>query len=76
MDAETYPHESVRAELAKWVFDRVDVEGERGVAELLQVSAVPVAVALTPDGRVLRRFEGHFQARKFADLLAEVRSSR
>ena len=76
MDAETYPHAAVRAELALWVFDRVDIEGERAAAELLQISAVPVAVALAPDGSVLQRFEGFFEAKKYAELLSELRSSR
>jgi len=76
MDAETYPHEAVKAELARWEFDRVDIEGERVAAEALRVSAVPIAVALAPDGRVLGRIEGFVEAAKFAARLSEIRSSR
>ena len=76
MDAETYPNEEVRAELARWEFDRVDIESERSAAKALRVSGVPVAVALAADGRVLRRIEGFVEAAKFAALLSEARSSR
>ena len=55
MDAVTYPDPKVKAELSKWLEQRVDISKEREVAAVFQVAAVPTAVLLDHEGRVLDR---------------------
>lgn len=74
MDTETYPDASVKAELANWAFVRVDLATARADAKALGVAAVPVAMALTPEGRVLGRLEGFVEATEFARRLSKMRS--
>lgn len=74
MDTETYPDAAVKAELANWVFVRVDLATARADAKALGIAAVPVAMALTPEGRMLGRLEGFVDAAEFSRQLSKLRS--
>ena len=69
MDAVTYPHAQVIAELEDWVFARVDVSQHRKVAAAFGVPAVPVAVAVEPGGTILGRVPSFVEPEAFADWL-------
>jgi thioredoxin-related protein len=73
MDAVTYPHADVRAELEHWLERKVDITVDRDVAELFAVNAVPMAVAVSPDGRVLERIPNFVEPEVFRDALARLR---
>lgn len=76
MDTETYPDAAVKAELANWVFVRVDLAAARADAKALGVAAVPTAVAVTPEGRVLGRIEGFVESGEMARRLGRLRASK
>ena len=75
MDTVTYPHPKVRNELENWVEDKVDISEQPEVARLFDVSAIPVAVALAPDGSVLNRRLNFVEPDEFQSWLREVRST-
>ena len=76
MDAVTYPDPRVRAELSRWVRRRVDVADDPGAAAAFDVVAIPTAVLLTPDGRVLDRVIGFVPPADFLRRLAAARTAR
>ena len=55
MDTVTYPATKVRDELARWVFSKVDITEQKEMAAAFQVKAVPIAIAVSGDGRMLKR---------------------
>lgn len=73
MDTVTYPHSGVRAELAGWLERRADVTEEPELAALFEVAAIPTAVLLDGEGRVLDRVIGFLQP---ADFLARLSNAR
>lgn len=73
MDAVTYPHPEVKKELRNWLEARVDVSRQAGVARLFGVAAVPVAIAVTAEGRILDRRVDFVEPKFFASWLREVR---
>lgn len=73
MDAVTYPDPRVRAELSHWLERRVDISKERDLAAAFQVAAVPVAILLDPDGRVLDRVTGFVPPTDFRERLRGAR---
>jgi thiol:disulfide interchange protein len=73
MDTVTYPDAGVKQELAKWVFISVDVAEHREVAELFEVSGIPVAVAVTGDGDELGRIEDFVEPGGFQKQLEGLR---
>jgi starvation-inducible outer membrane lipoprotein len=52
----------------------VDVTRQSSLAELLDVPAVPTAVALEGDGRILGRVSGFMEPAEFAHWLRELRT--
>jgi len=58
MDAVTYPHPDVQKELSRWLQRRADVVAEPALAAAFQVAAIPTAVLLSSDGRILDRVVG------------------
>ena len=73
MDAVTYPHPAVTNELEHWVERKVDVSQIPDVARAFDVPAVPVAVAVAPDGTILDRRVGFVEPEEFAEWLRSVR---
>ena len=73
MDTVTYPHFLVSSEMERWVEDRIDVSEHSEVARAFSVSAVPVAVAVTPDGRIVDRMPNFVEPDAFAAWLTSVR---
>ena len=73
MDTVTYPHPTVREELEGWVLESVDASAFPTLAKKLGVQAVPVAVALSPDGRVLARKPNFVEPDAFLAWLREIR---
>ena len=73
MDAVTYPHPDVTSELERWVEHKVDVSRIPDVARAFDVPAVPVAVAVLPDGTILDRRMGFVEPEEFAEWLQSVR---
>ena len=74
MDTVTYPDPSVRKELGNWLEARVDVSVQKGVAELFTVAAIPVALAVTADGRIAGRLLGFFEPESFERKVAALRA--
>jgi thiol:disulfide interchange protein len=73
MDAVTYSDAAVKEELSCWVLVRVDVSEHREVAELFDVSGIPVAVAVTTDGDEIGRIENFVEPAVFRKRLEELR---
>ena len=77
MDAVTYPHEVVKKELDEhWVTTHYDVSEAKPVATLFGVSAIPVAVGVTADGKVLGRVLGFVEPESFEKELETLRAKR
>lgn len=77
MDAVTYPDDRVQRELsAHWVTAKLDVAARGAVAAAIEVSGVPAAVALSPEGLVLGRVLGFVPPELFERRLVELRDSR
>ena len=73
MDAVTYPHPDVQRELSGWIQRRADVVAEPELAAAFEVAAIPTAVLLSPDGRILDRVVGFVQPNDFLDRLSSAR---
>ena len=76
MDAVTYPHADVRRELSTWLERRSDVVAEPEIASAFDVSAIPTAVLLDGEGRVLDRVVGFIQPEDFVARLSEAKQAR
>lgn len=74
MDAVTYPHPDVEAELETWIRLRIDVTEHPEVAGLFGVNAMPAALALRADGTVLGRKMNFVQPAEFLEWLREMRA--
>jgi hypothetical protein len=74
MDAVTYPHPSVRAELERWIAQKIDASEAPALARLCGVAAVPIALALAGDGRILDHREGFVEPAEFANWLQRTRA--
>ena len=72
MDAVTYPHPDVQQELSRWLQRRADVVDEPELAAAFEVAAIPTAVLLSPDGRVLDRVVGFVQPDDFVERLSSA----
>lgn len=73
MDAVTYPDPAVRTELEGWLVQRVDVSEAADLARSFGVPAVPTAVAVDGDGRILGRSQGFVEPDVFARWLGKTR---
>ena len=73
MDAVTYPDPEVKKELLNWLAARVDVSLQKGVAELFSVAAIPVALAVTAEGRIVGRVTGFLVPESFKKEIATLR---
>ena len=76
MDAVTYPHEEVKAELSSWLERRVDITEERQLAAVFEVAAIPTAVLMDHDGRILDRVIGFVEPSDFRKRLSDARGNR
>ena len=74
MDAVTYPHPAVTRELESWVFAKVDVSRYSAVAKAFGVPAVPEAVLVSPDGRILGRAPDFVAPEAFSAWLQSIRT--
>ena len=74
MDTVTYPHDTLREELSHWVIRKIDIIERRDAAAFFQVAAVPVTVALTPDGKELGRLANFVEPESFRGRLEKLRS--
>ena len=75
MDTVTYLAESVQQELtSQWLMIKVDVTTRQPVADLCDVHAIPVALALNGDGNILGRVLGFIAPDKMTLELAKLRS--
>ncbi len=73
MDTVTYPHHAVQNELEHWLKKKVDVTRWAGVAKRFDVTAIPVAVLVSPDGTVFGRIANFVKPVKFAAQLDNAR---
>ena len=73
MDTVTYPAKKLQEELARWVFLKIDITEWRSLAELFEVTAVPEAVAVWPDGRELGRLTNFIDPESFRERLDQLR---
>ena len=75
MDAVTYPDPEVKKELLNWLEARVDVSLQKGVAGLFFVAAIPVALAVTAEGRIVGRLTGFLEPESFKKEVATLRGA-
>jgi thioredoxin-related protein len=73
MDTVTYPDPKVRAELTRWLEHRVDVTEDRELATLFEIAAIPTAVLVDAEGRVLDRVVGFVKPGDFLKRLEAAR---
>ena len=76
MDAVTYPHPDVQAELSGWLKRRADVTEEPQLAATFEVVAIPTAVLLAGDGRILDRVVGFVEPGHLLERLERAKQSR
>ncbi len=76
MDTVTYPATNVRNELGRWVFRKVDITEQGEMAAAFRVKAVPIAIAVTADGRILKRIPNFVEPGPFEAALREARAAR
>ncbi len=75
MDAVTYPNPEVKKELESWLEVHVDVSLQTDVAELFDVSAIPLALAVTGEGKILGRLLGFMEPEPFKKEITSFRES-
>ena len=73
MDAVTHPDPAVRETLEAWIERRIDVSASANAARVCRVPAVPAAIALDWEGRILGRRQGFVEPKAFAAWLREAR---
>jgi thioredoxin-related protein len=73
MDTVTYPAAGVKEELEHWVMGKVDVSVHPGMARLFGVLAIPEAVAVDRDGRILGRIPDFVEPAAFTTGLRKLR---
>ena len=76
MDAVTYPFHDVRVELSHWIHQRVDVVADSEIAAAFGVSAIPLAVLIDGEGRILDRIVGFVEPEEFLERISSVRIER
>ena len=74
MDTVTYPDDRVRAAATAWIRQRIDVSVSAEVARAFGVAAVPAALAVDGEGRILARREGFLEPAAFVSWLADARA--
>jgi len=76
MDTVTYPHPAVQDELRDhWVVRKLDVTAFKQAAERFEVTAVPIAVLVTPDGEVLARLANFIEPDEFLRVIRDARAA-
>ena len=75
MDAVTYPNPEVNKELERWLQVHVDVSLQKEVAEVFDVAAIPLALAITGEGKILGRLLGFMEPEPFKKEIAALRES-
>ena len=75
MDAVTYPHSEVVKELENWLEVYVDVSLQREVAEAFDVAAIPLALAVTGEGKIFGRLLGFMEPEPFKNQITALRES-
>ena len=75
MDAVTYPHPEVRAELEAWGLLTLDVAEEPDLARAVGIDAIPTTLVVGPDGTVLDRVVGFLEPLAYRDRLRAARST-
>jgi thioredoxin-related protein len=76
MDTVTYPHLDVQEELGEhWVVRKLDVTAYTQVAERFEVTAVPIAVLVTPEGKVLARLANFIEPAEFLQAVRDAREA-
>ncbi len=65
----------MKKELLNWLEARVDVSLQKGVAELFFVAAIPVALAVTAEGRIVGRLTGFLEPESFKKEVATLREA-
>lgn len=77
MDAVTYPHPTVQAELAaRWREVCIDVSERPSVAALFGVAGIPAVVAVAADGVVLGSHVGYLGPSQFVAALRAFSAGR
>lgn len=75
MDAVTYPARMVQKELqTHWLTAKVDVANRQDVAELFDIHAIPVAVALDSGGERIGQILGFMTPEQMAAELGNLRN--
>ncbi|HIG10068.1 MAG: hypothetical protein ABGY71_08890 [bacterium] len=69
----TYPDPLVRAELEHWIEQQLDVTLVTAVAELFEIKAVPMALLVNAEGRILARIPNFVAPAAFAARLRDAR---
>ena len=75
MDAVTYPNPEVKEELERWLEVHVDVSLQKEVVELFDVAAIPLALAVTGEGKILGRLLGFMEPEPFKKVITSFRES-
>ena len=77
MDAVTYPDDLVQQELAQhWLTAKLDVAQQTEVADVCGITAIPTALAIDTDGRVLGSILGFMAPGDFRQQLTVLRAEQ
>lgn len=74
MDTVTYSAAGVKEELERWLTAKVDVSVHPDMARLFEVPAVPEAVAVDGNGRILGRIPDFVEPAAFQARLRQLRA--
>lgn len=74
MDTVTYPAAGVKEELEQWMLGKVDVSVHPDVARQFEVPAIPEAVAVDGNGRILGRIPDFVEPAAFMARLRQLRT--
>lgn len=72
MSREVFPRKDVAQALKKWVAVQVDAESSAAVSQRFGVVAFPTFIALSSDGRPVRRYEGAMTSEEFMFFISEA----
>jgi hypothetical protein len=65
----TFDHLAVREELELWSVDQIDIAENPEAARFFEVTSFPVAFALTPEAKLMDRFDDISRAESFVEAL-------
>ncbi len=75
MDRDVYARPEAGALLRRWLPVRVDADAQQALVSRYQIAAVPTLLMLSPDGKVIDRYDGPLTLSQLAEAIARAEAS-